>query len=63
MTAIKTHLKSAQKSREMAAFLAARFVTRLDLRDEQLPSFIDYCFEVSCPFGHSFSNLPSLLSM
>ncbi|KAG0714956.1 Tubulin-specific chaperone D [Chionoecetes opilio] len=43
---IKTHLKSAQKSREMAAYLASRFVTRPDLRDEFLPQFIDYCFEV-----------------
>lgn len=44
---IKTHLRSAQKSREMAAYLASRFVTRPDLRDEYLPQFIEYCFEVS----------------
>ena len=43
---IKTHLRSAQKSREMAAYLASRFVTRPDLRDEFLPQFIEYCFEV-----------------
>lgn len=43
---IKTHLKSAQKSREMAAYLASRFITRPDLRDKYLPEFITYCFEV-----------------
>lgn len=43
---IKAHLKSAQKSREMAAYLASRFITRPDLRDEFLPQFIEYCFEV-----------------
>ncbi|RXG71961.1 Tubulin-specific chaperone D [Armadillidium vulgare] len=40
----KKHLKCAQSSREMAAHLASRFVTRPDLQ-EYLPQFIDYCFE------------------
>lgn len=43
---IKTHLRSAHQSREMAAYLASRFVTRPDLRDEYLPQFIEFCFEV-----------------
>ncbi|KAK4314199.1 hypothetical protein Pmani_014498 [Petrolisthes manimaculis] len=46
MTVIKTHLNSAQKSREMAAYLAARFLTRPDLCNRHLPSFIDNCFEI-----------------
>ncbi|KAK3890720.1 hypothetical protein Pcinc_005355 [Petrolisthes cinctipes] len=46
MTVIKTHLNSAQKSREMAAYLAARFLTRPDLCNQHLPSFIDNCFEI-----------------
>ncbi|MPC75285.1 hypothetical protein E2C01_069671 [Portunus trituberculatus] len=30
----------------MAAYLASRFITRPDLRDEFLPQFIEYCFEL-----------------
>lgn len=47
LAVIKTHLKSAQKSREMAAYLASRFITRPDLKDKYLPEFITFCFEVS----------------
>ncbi|XP_071539059.1 tubulin-specific chaperone D isoform X2 [Panulirus ornatus] len=46
LAVIKTHLKSAQKSREMAAYLASRFITRPDLKDRYLPEFINFCFEV-----------------
>ncbi|XP_045621060.2 tubulin-specific chaperone D isoform X2 [Procambarus clarkii] len=46
LTVIKTHLRSGQKSREMAAYLASRFITRPDLKDKYLPEFVNYCFEV-----------------
>lgn len=46
-TVIKTHLKSAQKCREIAAYLASRFITRPDLKDRYLPQFITYSFQVS----------------
>ncbi|KAK8745723.1 hypothetical protein OTU49_000345 [Cherax quadricarinatus] len=45
-TVIKTHLKSGQKSNEMAAYLASRFITRPDLKDRYLPEFLNYSFEV-----------------
>ncbi|KAG7177956.1 Tubulin-specific chaperone D-like [Homarus americanus] len=46
LSVIKTHLKSGQKSREMAAYLASRFITRPDLKNKYLPEFIEFCFEV-----------------
>ncbi|XP_076058243.1 tubulin folding cofactor D [Oratosquilla oratoria] len=39
------HLSSAQKSRDMAALLASRLVTRPDLKDEHMPEFISQCLK------------------
>ncbi|XP_064092677.1 tubulin-specific chaperone D-like isoform X2 [Macrobrachium nipponense] len=48
MSVIKTHLKSSQQSREMAAFVASKFITRPDLREKYVPEFFSYCFDILC---------------
>jgi len=46
LSMIKQELRSAQASRDMAAFLVSKLVTRPDLRDKELPMFVDHCLQV-----------------
>ncbi|KAK7066938.1 hypothetical protein SK128_026750 [Halocaridina rubra] len=46
MAIIKSQLRSSLKSRDMAAYLASRFITRPDLQDRYLPEFVSYSFSI-----------------
>ncbi|KAF2356648.1 Tubulin-specific chaperone D C-terminal [Trinorchestia longiramus] len=55
LSVIKLELRSSQSSRDMAAFLASKVLTRPDLRTSHLPAFVEDCLQVisdgsSCSF-------------
>lgn len=48
MDVIKLYLSVSDKARDAAAFLAAHFITRPDVKDIHLGDYLDWCLKVIC---------------
>ena len=56
----------SDKSRDAAAYMLARFMTRPDVKRKKLPEFLDWCLTnlktADSAFPFSSQNLPPILS-